>query len=63
MSVLTRGFFRRAFNAEPSMAISGIAALIFMAMPYAIVPIRRGLGLPTHQWDTDPATSHVRCLS
>ena len=42
------------------MAISGIAALIFMAMPYAIVPIRRSMGLPTHQWDTDPATSHVR---
>ena len=45
------------------MAIAGIAALLFMSLPYAVVPLRKSLGLETHQWDADPATSHVRVLA
>jgi hypothetical protein len=42
------------------MAVSGIAALIFMALPFVVVPLRRRAGFATHQWDGDPATSYVR---
>jgi hypothetical protein len=45
------------------MAIAGIAALLFMSLPYAVVPLRKSLGFETHQWDADPATSHVRVLA
>jgi hypothetical protein len=44
------------------MAISGIAALIFMSLPFVVVPLRKKAGFATHQWDSDPATSHVRFL-
>ena len=59
---LSRAYFRLAFNEEPSMAISGIAALIFMSLPFVVVPLRKKAGFATHQWDSDPATSHVRIL-
>lgn len=42
------------------MMISGVIAAVAIAVPYVVVPIRRKLGLPTYQWDADPATHPVR---
>lgn len=38
------------------MAIAGGIAFVGMLMPYVVVPLRRAAGLPTYQWDADPAT-------
>lgn len=50
----------KAVNKEPAMVIAGIMCVVAIAMPYTIIPIRRSLGYPTHQWDNDPATHPVR---
>jgi hypothetical protein len=48
--------FAKAFNKEPAMAIAGLVAFGALVLPYAVVPLRRAWGLPTYQWDADPAS-------
>ena len=38
------------------MVLSGAICVFSIAMPYAIVPLRKNLGYSTHQWDNDPET-------
>ena len=38
------------------MVLSGAICIFSIAMPYAIVPLRKNLGYSTHQWDNDPDT-------
>jgi hypothetical protein len=59
----TSSAFATAFNKEPAMAVAGIIALGALVLPYVVVPIRRSMGLPTYQWDADPKTHPVSCLS
>ena len=47
-------------NKEPAMVISGVIAVIGLSLPYVVVPIRRSMGLPTYQWDSDTNTNPVR---
>jgi hypothetical protein len=42
------------------MVISGVIAVIGLSLPYVVVPIRRSMGLPTYQWDSDTNTNPVR---
>lgn len=41
------------------MVIAAVLGIGSIAIPYVVVPIRRHLGLPTYQWDNDPATHPV----
>lgn len=50
------GFIRRAINHEPALALSGLIAVLAMAAPFAVVPLRRKMGLDTNHWDADPKT-------
>jgi hypothetical protein len=48
--------FTKMINREPAMVIAGALCVFSLALPYAVVPVRKSLGLSTHQWDNDPAT-------
>lgn len=50
-------------NKEPAMVISGVIAAVGLSLPYLVVPIRRSMGLPTYQWDSDTNTNPVRLFT
>lgn len=45
------------------MVISGVIAAVGLSLPYLVVPIRRSMGLPTYQWDSDTNTNPVRLFA
>ena len=54
------GWFRAALNKEPAMMISALLAVGAVSIPFIVVPIRRSLGKPTYQWDSD-VDNHPVC--
>mmetsp|Transcript_10263 Transcript_10263/g.22665 ORF Transcript_10263/g.22665 Transcript_10263/m.22665 type:complete len:87 (-) Transcript_10263:399-659(-) len=46
-----KGWFKSLIHRQPIIAFSVTIGAIGICMPLVVVPVRRGLGLPTNQYD------------
>ena len=50
-SVLPKGWLRRFANQEPIVFGGVVLGCVAVAMPLTIIPVRRGLGMPTNNYE------------